>query len=140
MARYQKLSEVGGCAVPGPVIWMARERVGTGQGAILDQDQTVNLAANPRLGLDHLLFETGEGLVSPAIDDSTISTALSGAHVNMTATFGRILAIWRHAGQRTNSKWCGNGQLAHRGRGWRVRDSQQGDGRGEVKSAPAKSA
>src|SRR5438874_13792619 len=53
---------------------------GTGQGAIVNQDGTVNAASNPASkGSVISLYGTGPGQVSPAVPDGTVAPGLPGA-------------------------------------------------------------
>jgi uncharacterized protein (TIGR03437 family) len=74
---------------------------GSGQGAILNQDSSVNSSGNPAFrGSVISLFGTGEGLTNPALPDGALSVATpySMPISPVTVTIGGIPAIVQYAG------------------------------------------
>jgi uncharacterized protein (TIGR03437 family) len=77
------------------------DATGSGQGAILNQDNTVNGAGNPAArGSVVVLYATGEGQVMPAGTDGQVITAnnLRRPFANVTARIGGQAATVQYAG------------------------------------------
>jgi trimeric autotransporter adhesin len=74
---------------------------GSSQGAFLNQDNSVNGAANPAaLGSTVILYATGLGKTSPACSDGQIYTdTLPAPVLPVTATVGNMNATVQYAGQ-----------------------------------------
>ena len=78
------------------------DQSGTGQGAILNQDSTVNSDGNPASrGSIVSFFGTGEGMVAPALSlgEFTISTPYSTPTQSVTVTIGGQPAEVTYAGE-----------------------------------------
>lgn len=76
------------------------EATGVGQGAVLNQDSSLNGAANPAVrGSVIQIFATGEGQTSPAGRTGTVTGSVGGAPVlHVTVTIGGIEAVLQFAG------------------------------------------
>ena len=74
--------------------------VGTGQGAVLNQDNSPNRASNPAtVGSVLQVFATGFGQTAPSGVDGLIAGASASSPVlNVTATVGGIAAPVQYAG------------------------------------------
>jgi uncharacterized protein (TIGR03437 family) len=76
------------------------DATGTGQGAIVNQDGTVNSAANPAAGGSIVsIYATGEGQTTPAgVTGSVTGSALKLPVLPVTVTFGGVNAAVQYAG------------------------------------------
>ncbi|MGA2136508.1 MAG: endo-1,4-beta-xylanase [Bryobacteraceae bacterium] len=72
---------------------------GTGPGAILNQDYSVNTAANPAsVGSIVQVFATGGGVTNPPGADGTLAAGAQNQAVTATATVGGVTAVVQYAG------------------------------------------
>ncbi len=77
----------------------ALDSSGSGPGAILNQDYSVNTAANPAaVGTIVQVFATGGGVTSPAGVDGAIATGIQYQAVIPRATVGGVAAVVQYAG------------------------------------------
>jgi|SRR5579871_1552854 len=83
----------------------AIDATGTGQGSIVNQDGTVNGAANPAArGSIVSIYATGEGQTSPAgVTGSITQSDLKTPVLPVTATIGGIGATVQYAGSASNA-------------------------------------
>jgi uncharacterized protein (TIGR03437 family) len=72
---------------------------GTGPGAILNQDYSVNTASNPTaVGSIVQVFATGGGVTNPGGVDGALATSAQNQAVTPTATVGGVTAFVQYAG------------------------------------------
>jgi uncharacterized protein (TIGR03437 family) len=88
-----------GVAASSPGIFTS-DGSGKGQGAILNQDTSINSASNPAAAGDIIaIYATGEGAVTPAVPDGTINnTSFPVPVLKVTVTIGGKSADVRYAG------------------------------------------
>jgi uncharacterized protein (TIGR03437 family) len=86
-------------AAVSPAIFAA-DSTGTGQGAILNQDSTVNSETNPAArNTVIMIFATGEGLTNPAGSDGKLAVPpLPAPRVAVTVRIGGQIATLRYSG------------------------------------------
>lgn len=96
---YQTASWVLPVAAAAPGVFTI-DATGTGQGAIVNQDGTVNSAANPAMkGSVISIYATGEGQTSPAgVTGSVTQTDLKKPVLPVTVTIGGMDAAVQYAG------------------------------------------
>jgi uncharacterized protein (TIGR03437 family) len=75
------------------------DSTGTGQAAVVNQDGTVNSAANPAArGSVISIYATGEGQTSPASVTGSVTKAPNATLANVSFNIGGVGAVVQYAG------------------------------------------